>query len=110
MEEKLLTYDHLFLDSFQHKIIETAIKTRMEEKKCMPSLYFGRQNVHLLIDIVGEFFHQGTNVHVLGVLKKIATFVLLLSRLPKHLEKKFFTFLNSTAFVESKNNNIFILG
>ena len=42
--------------------------------------------------------------------KKVPTFVLLISQLPKHHEKWFSTFFNSPAFAESKNNNIFNLG
>ena len=40
--------------------------------------------------------------------KKVPTFVFLISRLPKHLERCFCTFFNSPAFVEIKNNNIYI--
>ena len=42
--------------------------------------------------------------------KKVPTFVLLISRLPKHLENWLCTFFNSPTFAESKNNNILILG
>ena len=42
--------------------------------------------------------------------KKVPTFVLLISRLPKHLERCFCTFFNSPAFVELKDNIIYILG
>ena len=42
--------------------------------------------------------------------KKVPTFVLLISQLPKHLKNWLCTFFNSPAFAESKNNYIFILG
>ena len=41
--------------------------------------------------------------------KKVPTFVLLLPRLPKHLEMCFCTFFNSQAFAEIKNNKIYII-
>ena len=40
-------------------------------------------------------------------LQGVSTFVLLLFRLPKHLERCFFAFFNSPAFVELKNNNTY---
>ena len=43
-------------------------------------------------------------------LKKVPTFILLISRHPKHLEEWFCTFFNSPAFAESKNSHISMLG
>ena len=42
--------------------------------------------------------------------KKVPTFVFSIFRLSKQIEMWFCTFFNSPAFVEFKNNNIFILG
>ena len=45
-----------------------------------------------------------------GCLRKVTTFILLISWHPKHLEEWLCTFFNSPAFAESKNSHISLLG
>ena len=70
-------------------------------------IFFG---ANIFTDLKFYNLQRQANITYRVFQKKVPTFVLLISRLPKHLENWLCTFFNSPTFAESKNNNILILG